>query len=176
MNIIKYYKFILIIFTLLIYACNGPVEKFDAKKTIYGPREYAQMKSLEKDGSFLKDLFLGKKDDSNFSQGNNLNINPFLWKASLNTLSSSMPLVSIDSSSGIIISDWYSLKGKSNERVKISILIDTKELRADGLNVKIFKQTLRGNSWISTDINPNIAINLERKILQKAGMLSSQTD
>ena len=62
------------------------------------------------------------------------------------------------------------------ERVKISILVNTVELRADGLNVKVYKQVLRGNSWISKAINPNIAINLERKILEKASILSSQTD
>ena len=36
-----------------------------------------------------------------------------------------MPLASVDSNSGIIITDWYNLKGKENERVKISVLINT---------------------------------------------------
>ena len=114
------------------------------------------------------------KDKTNNNQI--VNINPYLWNASLNILSSAMPLASIDSASGVIISDWYSLKGKSNERVKISVLVNSKELRADGLNVKVFKQILRGNSWLSAEINSNIAINLERKIVQKAGMLSNQKD
>ena len=115
---------------------------------------------------------------NNTEKSNNqiFNVNPYLWNASLKILSSAMPLVSIDSASGVIISDWYSLKGKSNERVKISVLVNSKELRADGLSIKIFKQTLKGNSWLSADINPNIAINLERKIVQKAGMLSNQKD
>ena len=118
---------------------------------------------------------MGLKKSTN-DQVSNLNVNHYLWQASLNILSSAMPLVSIDSLSGIIVSDWYSLKGKPNERIKISILINTKELRADGLNVKVFKQVQRGNSWISSEISPNISLNLERKIVQKAGMLSNQTD
>ena len=51
-----------------------------------------------------------------------------------------MPLASVDSNSGIIITDWYNLKSKNNERVKISVLINSQELRADGVKVSIFKQ------------------------------------
>ena len=54
-----------------------------------------------------------------------------------------MPLASVDSNSGIIITDWYNIKGNQNERVKISVLINTQELRADGVKVSIFKQKLK---------------------------------
>ena len=172
----KYFKFFIILLFLIISACGGNNQKFDPYKGIYGPKEYEDMKEIKRSGSILKDLFLGKKDKSNNIQNNNLKINPFLWQASLDVLSSSIPLVSIDSNSGIIISDWYGLKRKSNERVKISVLVKTKELRADGLSVKVFKQVLRGNSWERKSIDPNIAISLERKIIQKAGILSNQKE
>jgi hypothetical protein len=176
MKIKKYSGYYLIIITLIISACsNTNVEKFDAEKAIYSPKDYAQIKTIEREGSFLRDM-LGVGNNTEKSNNQIFNVNPYLWNASLKILSSAMPLVSIDSASGVIISDWYSLKGKSNERVKISVLVNSKELRADGLSIKIFKQTLKGNSWLSADINPNIAINLERKIVQKAGMLSNQKD
>ena len=41
-----------------------------------------------------------------------------------------MPLASVDSNSGIIISDWYNIKGKKNERVKISVLINTTRIKS----------------------------------------------
>ena len=176
MNIKKYYNITFIIVIILVSACGDNVEKYDRDKAIYSPQEYNYRQKVKRDGSFIRDLIVGKEDRSNGYQGNRLNINPFLWKASLDILSSSMPLGSIDSNSGVIISDWYSLKGKPNERVKISILIDTKELRADGVNVKIFKQVLKGNSWLYSKVSPNIGINLERKIVQKAGMLSNKID
>ena len=119
-------------------------------------------------------LGVGGKDKTNNNQI--VNINPYLWNASLNILSSAMPLASIDSASGVIISDWYSLKGKSNERVKITILIQSSELRSDALKVEIFKQINKANSWQSAKIDPSIALALERKIIQKAGFLSSQVD
>ena len=175
MNINKNSKVVFIIIILLTSACSGDVKKYDRDKAIHSPQEYNYRQQIKKDGSFLKDMFV-RKNNSNNNQSNSLNINPFLWKASLDILSSSMPLGSIDSNSGVIISDWYNLKGKPNERVKISVLIDTKELRADGLNIKIFKQVLKGNTWLSAKVSPNIVINLERKIVQKAGMLSNKID
>ena len=108
--------------------------------------------------------------------GVSLNINPFIWQASLDILSSTMPLASVDSNSGIIITDWYNLKGKENERIKISILVSTQELRADGVKVSVFKQVLRANAWKNANINPNIAQKLERKIITKAGSLQSRNN
>ena len=176
MKIKKYCSYNLVLITFIISSCgDSNVEKFDADKSIYSPKDYAQIQTIKREGSFLRDMLgVGKKSEPNNNQL--LNINPYLWNASLSILSSAMPLVSIDSASGVIISDWYSLKGKSNERVKISVLVSSKELRADGLNIKVFKQILKGNSWLSAEINPNIAVNLERKIVHKAGMLSNQKD
>ena len=62
---------------------------------------------------------------------------------------------------------------KNNERVKISILITTQELRADGIKVSVFKQIFKTNTWTSVKIDPIIAQKLERKILNKAGSLAN---
>ena len=102
-----------------------------------------------------------------------MSVNPYLWQASLEILSSTMPLSSVDSSSGIIITDWYNLKSKNNERVKISVLINSIELRADGVKVSIFKQIKNANTWYSSKVNPNMIQNLERKIVKKAGLLAN---
>ena len=105
-------------------------------------------------GSFLSDIF--KSDNKRNANVVSLNINPFIWQASLDILSSTMPLASVDSNSGIIITDWYNLKGKANERIKISVLVSTQDLRADGVKVSVFKQVLRSNTWENTNVNPNI--------------------
>ena len=87
-----------------------------------------------------------------------------------------MPLASVDSNSGIIISDWYNIKGNQNERVKISVLINTQELRADGIKVSIFKQKLTSNSWNNIKVDPIIIQKLERKIIKKAGSLANSSN
>ena len=142
---------------------------------IYHPRERYQREQIAKQGSFLKDLFLSESEKNRSRKGMaSLSINPYLWQASLDVLSSTMPLASVDSNSGLIISDWYNLKAKQNERVKITVLISTLELRADGLKVSVFKEIQKGNSWVNTKINPEVILKLERKIVQKAGILANQ--
>ena len=84
-----------------------------------------------------------------------------------------MPLASVDSNSGIIISDWYNIKNNQNERVKISVLINTRELRADGVKVSLFKQRFSSNTWNNIKANPKIIQKLERKIVQRAGSLAN---
>ena len=67
------------------------------------PRERAVRKKIGNQGSFLSDIF--KSNNKSNVNGLSLNINPFIWKASLDILSSTMPLASVDSNSGIIITD-----------------------------------------------------------------------
>ena len=49
-----------------------------------------------------------------------------------------MPLVSANYSGGIIITDWYSSDGGTNESIKISIRFLTNEVRSDAINIKVF--------------------------------------
>ena len=50
-------------------------------------------------------------------------INPYLWKASLETISF-MPLASADPFGGTIITDWYTSASNENERCKLNIFIN----------------------------------------------------
>ena len=138
------------------------------------PRMRAIKKKQGSQGSFLNDIF--KSDNKKNINSISLNVNPFIWQASLDILSSTMPLASVDSNSGIIITDWYNIKGKENERIKISILVSTRELRADGVKVSVFKQALKSNIWQNVNVNPSITQKLERKIITKAGSLQSKNN
>ena len=57
-------------------------------------------------------------------------------EASLDTIDF-IPLASVNYSK-IIITDWYSSDGESNEVIKISIRFLTNEIRSDALDIKIF--------------------------------------
>ena len=166
--------------TLIVfaYSCSSvktKTGKQDMDDVLYSKRQQAEMKSINaKKGTLLSDLFnLNKKNKRETFADSRLTINPFLWKASLEILSSTMPIASVDSNSGIIITEWYNLKSKNNERVKISVLVNSSELRADGVKVSIFKQIKNANTWRSSKINPNIIKNLERKIIRQAGLLAN---
>ena len=164
----------------IIYSCSSiktKTERQDINDIIYSKRQQAERKVAEAGGgSLMSNLFGGNSSRKSSSNVNQLSINPHLWKASLEVLSSTMPLASVDSNSGIIITDWYNLKNKSNERVKISVLVSTQELRADGVKVSLFKQIQKGNSWSNVKVHPDIVLRLERKIVQRAGTLANNSN
>ena len=49
-----------------------------------------------------------------------------------------MPLTSANYSGGIIITDWYSEQGNTNESIKITIKFLSNEIRSDAINVDVF--------------------------------------
>ena len=163
----------------ILYSCSSiktETKRGDINDVIYLPRQQAEREIAEQGGgSFIRDLF-GNNSNSNRGDSLQLPVNPHLWQASLDILSSTMPLASVDSNSGIIISDWYNIKGSQNERVKISVLINTRELRADGVKVSVFKQMLKSNTWTNIKVDPIVVTKLERKIVKRAGSIANSRD
>ena len=75
------------------------------------------------------------------SDKSNINVNGYLWRASLNVLSIA-PLISTDALGGTIITDWYTNKNIKDKRIKITAYIKTSELRSDGIKLKsMFKNS-----------------------------------
>jgi hypothetical protein len=96
-----------------------------------------------------------------------LGVNSYLWHATLDTLAF-MPLASADPYGGVIITDWYSAPSNLNERMKITIYILDRRLRADGLKVAVFRQTRSNEGWVDATVNPQTASKLEDAILTRA--------
>lgn len=96
-----------------------------------------------------------------------LGVNSYLWHASLDTLAF-MPLASADPFGGVIITDWYSAPDDSNERMKVTVYILDRRLRADGIKLAVFRQTKSGNAWVDATVNPDTAVRLEDAILTRA--------
>ena len=79
-----------------------------------------------------------------------------------------MPLVSANYSGGIIITDWYSEQNSNNESVKITIRFLTNEIRADALDIKVFKKVCpKPNQCVTTKTGNNLIRELKRNILRK---------
>ncbi len=94
-------------------------------------------------------------------------VNAFLWRASLDTINF-IPLQSADPEGGIIITDWYSNPEVPSERFKLTIYILDTRLRADGVNVSVFKQVRNEGEWQDAASDPATAIQLENAILTRA--------
>lgn len=94
-------------------------------------------------------------------------VNAFLWRASLDTVSF-IPLDIVDPIGGVITTQWYEDTNNSNERIKLTIYIKDRRLRADGVSVNIFREVMLTDRWVKADINPDTANLIEASILTKA--------
>ena len=97
-------------------------------------------------------------------------INPYLWSASLETLSF-IPLSSADPFGGTIFTDWYSSESNENERCKINVFIKGAELKTENLRVSSFCEVFKNNKWVGIGTNSQDNISLENAILNKAKKL-----
>ncbi|HLY07545.1 MAG TPA: DUF3576 domain-containing protein [Rhizomicrobium sp.] len=94
-------------------------------------------------------------------------MNSYLWHATLDTLAF-MPMASADPYGGVIITDWYSAPQNPDERMKLTIYILDRRLRADGIRVAVFRQTRSQAGWADAQVNPDTATKLEDAILTRA--------
>ena len=97
-----------------------------------------------------------------------IGVNAYLWRATLDTLAF-MPLANADPFGGVIITDWYANPEKQDERFKVTVYILDTRLRADGLNVSVFKQVKGGDGqWTDAPVTPQTSIDFENAILTRA--------
>jgi hypothetical protein len=100
-----------------------------------------------------------------------IGVNGYLWRATLDTLAF-MPLQSADPYGGLVITDWYVNPQKPDERFKATVYILDSRLRADGLNVTVFRQVSNGaGGWVAAPTSPQTSIDIENAILTRARQL-----
>ena len=107
------------------------------------------------------------------SQVTTIGVNSYLWRASLDTVSFA-PLLSADSSGGVIVTDWYANSSNPRERVKLTVSILDQDLRADALRVAASRQVLQGTTWVEAPVQAATVQKLEDIILTKARELRRQ--
>ena len=111
------------------------------------------------------------EDSGNGASGTGIDVNSYLWRASLDTISF-MPLASADPFGGVIITDWYSPPETQNERFKVNVYIFGRELRADGVRAAVFRQNQQlDGSWIDAEVDQQTVTDLENAILARARQL-----
>ena len=115
--------------------------------------------------------FLGEENNNSQQTSTvRMPINPYLWKASLETISF-MPLSSTDPFGGTMITDWYTVESALNERCKLNVFIKGLELKTKNLEVLSFCQILKNNQWVNMPSNIDDNRKLENVILNKAKKL-----
>ena len=167
--------FFLVLISLFIFSCKGPDGKFkipgsDARKFPADP-ELRVKKNIEEGRGFqLNKMLDGPKGGVfDFASSNEL------WRASLDTIDF-MPLLSVNYSGGIIVTDWYSSEESlSNESVKISIRFLTNEVREDALDIKVFNRKCNNvSNCVISQVNDELAPELKKQILKKATLYKQE--
>lgn len=126
---------------------------------------YSDSPSIFGDGGL--GLFGNKRDKEDSAGQTGIGVNSYLWRASLDTVSF-MPLASADPFGGVILTDWYSPPETPNERLKLNVFILDRQLRTDGIQVKVFRQVRSGGEWRDAEVAEDTARKLEDAILTRA--------
>ena len=164
---------LLIFIGITLFALSSCGPPGDARK--YPPNPDARVKkNLEEGRGFRLDNSikgLGKKGgDFMFASANEL------WRASLDTIDF-MPLVSVNYSGGIIVTDWYAAdQSLSGESVKISIRFLTNEVRADALEIKVFnRKCINVSNCIVKELDDELGPEIKKQILKKASQYKQES-
>jgi hypothetical protein len=154
--------------------CNNPNRQFTyVEKQICESKERA----AGPDGEIGEPFNLSEAL-TNFKNGNQnmvyggMNVNSFLWNASLTVLDQ-YPIKEVDSEGGFISTDWILKKENPNQRCLVKVNVISTELISTGVKTKIICQD-KTDEWYSSDesfISEENQITL--KILEIANKLSS---
>ena len=113
------------------------------------------------------------KADLAASQVTTIGVNAYLWRAAVETVSFA-PLLQSDSNGGVIVTDWYTNPRDPGERVKITVSILDRDLRADAVRVAASRQVSQGGQWVDAPVQAATVQKLEDIILTKARDLRRQ--
>ncbi len=159
----------LLLGTVLLVGCSNSKINKDDEILTRRDRKYRDMEKLFGDDTLL----FGGDSDVKKEADIGIGVNSYLWRASLDTLSF-MPLKSVDPFGGVILTKWYTPVETPQERIKVDIRILDRQLRADGVKVSVFRQTLVKGNWVDQPTDHQTAVDLENSILTRARQLRIQ--
>ncbi len=117
----------------------------------------------------------GGKGGGTAAPGTGIQVNAYLWRATLDTLSF-MPLVSADPFGGVIITDWYTPPATPDERFKANAYILSQQMSANAVQVSVFHQVQENGQWVDAAADPSLASGLEDRILARAADLKAEAE
>jgi hypothetical protein len=153
---------------LIVLLLSGTLLSCSATTT---PQQYPKSPSQMRDertGSLAgKDgvVLFGKGDKAFLNRYTASKPESQLFQAALETVSF-MPLNSVDSNSGFIITDWYESEATKGERFKLNISVNQAKKQ---VHVKAYKQIKVKDSWQDAALGTELAREFEQQIIHSAG-------
>jgi len=96
-----------------------------------------------------------------------IGVNSYLWRAAIDTVSFA-PLLQADANGGVIITDWYANPKAPGERVKLTVSVLDRDLRAEALRVAASRQVSQNGVWVDAPVSAATVQKLEDIILTRA--------
>jgi hypothetical protein len=157
-------------FASMAVACSSDTRVEVPEKYVTSQRErlreeYGSIFSEDDGSGFV--LFSTRDRNGTGGTPGTIGVNPFLWRASLETIDF-MPLIQTDPVGGVIITDWYAPPETPDERFKLNVYVLDQSLRADGVSVSVFRQTRGEAGWTDQAVDPKTATAIEDNILTRA--------
>ena len=113
---------------------------------------------------------LGSKNSTDIS----MPVNAIAWRAALD-IASLVPLADVDTFGGTIVTEWYSLADRPDERIKLTIFVVGRELRSDSISVRVHVQQRLADGWGEAVRDEALAKQIENLILARARELRAES-
>jgi hypothetical protein len=160
--------------SLLLGGCTATKTTQSDATVAQLPQPEQQEASADADGGMDTEtniwqfLHIAKKKQPELGPRTGADVSPVLWQATLDTLNFA-GLDSLDPMAGLAVTKWYSPKGKTDERMRITAFIKSRALRSDSVVVTVQRQ-MRDPSgqWKDSTIGQDVVDSLEGDILQRA--------
>ena len=163
-----YYKKLFSTILLCIFFLNSCslYKKTDARKIPTNANDRIKKNMEEGRGFRLGKLNNNKGGDFQFATSNPL------WRAALEKLDFA-PLNNVDYGGGIIVTDWFS-EGGASEQLKITVRFLTNEIRSDAISIIIHKKICDNqNSCRVNKIENRLNNQIKFSILKKAAQIEN---
>ncbi|WP_440908843.1 DUF3576 domain-containing protein [Candidatus Pelagibacter sp.] len=170
----KFFKSSIIFFLIILFfnSC-GIYRPVDTRKVPINANERTK-KNIQQGKGFTLFDSQKNKGSGNFEFASS---NP-MWRASIKLLDFT-PFSNVDYAGGIIITDWFNNDdANSNESIKITVKFLSNEVRADGINVLIYKKICNTNSNNCTvsKIDSDLSNEIKLAILKEAAIIKEFED
>ena len=161
------YPILVFLFAFLI-SCGDPLAGLPggSRDTPVDGRERARKNLEEGKGISLGKALGGGKTTYEFSSSNPM------WRATFDVIDF-MPLVTVDYSGGMIVTDWYTDSNTSNDSLKFTIRFLSNEIRADSLKIIIHRKTckIQSNCIIKKITSTKLEDTIRSDIIRKTALL-----
>ena len=163
---------LLVLLLIFLVSCGDPLAKLPggSRDTPADGRERAKKNLEEGKGISLRNAMKNRKTTYEFSSSNPM------WRATFDVIDF-MPLVTVDYSGGMIITDWYTDANTTDESLKFTIRFLSNEVRADSLKIIIHKKTcnLQENCIITKITSNRLEDTIRSDIIKKAALLDAES-